>query len=63
MVASLELEVRRELRRAERLGLVQELELAQETAQVLEERLGQAVSQPGLGQALVLEPELELASR
>jgi hypothetical protein len=59
VVASLELEVRRELGRAERLGLVQELE--QETAQVLEEQLGRAVSQPGQGQALVLE--LELASR
>jgi hypothetical protein len=58
VVASLELEVRRELGRAERLGLVQELE--QETAQVLEEQLGRAVSQPGQGQALVLE--LELAS-
>jgi hypothetical protein len=61
VVASLELEVRRELGRAERLGLVRELELAQETAQVLEERLGRAVSQPVQGQALVLE--LELASR
>jgi hypothetical protein len=61
VVASLELEVRRELGRAERLGLVRELELAQETAQVLEEQLGRAVSQPGQGQALVLE--LELASR
>jgi hypothetical protein len=58
VVASLELEVRRKLGRAERLGLVRKLE--QETAQVLEEQLGRAVSQPGQGQALVLE--LELAS-